>query len=474
MSKKILSYYWNTLEKFGSQIVRFILGVILARILSPRDYGLLGLLVVFTAIAQIFVDSGFSKALMQRNDKNPDDVNTTFTFNLFISITLYLILFFCAPLIANFYNEPILIDLLRVLALTLVINSLFVIPNTLLSIDLNFKKIASINFFSIVVSGFAAIGFAIAGFGVWALVFQYLIKSILTASFFWLAKVWKPSLYFSKISFKRLFKFGYNLTLSSLLNEIVEKFSWLFIAKSFSPADLGYYNRGIQFPDTAIGTLGSVLDSVLLPNLAKNDNFENLNNEVQQITKFLVLLTMPVTILLAVLAEPIILVLLTEKWIAAVPILQIFCFCRFVTNLSTISINVLYSINKANLVLRQQYFKMGIRVGLILIALNYGIVYVALAELTSVIIHFVIGAYYPGKFLGFGAIKQLKIIVPYLFIGLIEWLIFIPILEYLDSEILKILIISVVGIALYIALIFLFKRNDFLRVKSIVYSLIKK
>lgn len=473
MSLKVLSFYWNALEKFGSQIVRFFLGVVLARILSPNDYGLIGLLVVFTSISQIFVDSGFSKALMQRNDKNPHDVNTAFTFNLVVSIIIYILLFFSAPLISNFYSEPILIDLLRVLALTLIINALFTIPNTILAIDLDFKKIAQINFASIVISGIIAIGLAINDFGVWSLVYQYLIKSILGVIFFWSSKAWNPSLYFSKESFKRLIRFGFNLTLSSLLNQFVEKFSWLFIAKSFSTADLGYYNRGIQFPDTAIGTLGSVLDSVLLPNLAKSKSMGELSNEVSRILLYLNIITIPITVLLAILAEPVIIVLLTDKWIAAVPILQIFCFCRFVTNLSTISINVLYVLDKTNLVLRQQYIKMAIRIGLILIALNFGIIYVALAELLSVTIHFIIGAYFPGKLINFGALKQLKITFPYLLIAIVISAVLLTIKPFIANNYLQIVLLGSLGCTIYIILVAVFRKKDFTQVKSLIKNINK-
>jgi teichuronic acid exporter len=470
MSLKVLSFYWNFLEKFGSQVVRFAIGVFLARILSPNDYGLIGLLVVFTSVAQIFVDSGFSKALMQRNDKDTKDVNTAFTFNLLISLVIYVILFILAPSISNFYNEPILIDLLRVLALTLVINALFTIPNTILAIDLNFKKIAIINFISIVISGIIAIILALNGYGVWSLVYQYLIKSVLSVIMFWSTKAWSPKLFFSTPSFKRLFKFGYNLTLSSLLNQFVEKFSWLFIAKSFSTADLGYYNRGIQFPDTAIGTLGGVLDTVLLPNLAKSKNSNELKNEVSRILLYLTIITTPITILLAILAEPVIIILLTDKWLTAVPILQIFCFCRFVTNLSTISINVLYVLDKTNLVLRQQYIKMAIRIGLILIALNFGIIYVALAELFSVTIHFIIGAYYPGKLINFSAIKQFKIMGPYIFMAAAISFILLLIKSLIINNYLQIIILSI----LYLVLIYVFRKKDFIEVKSLIKNLTKK
>lgn len=474
MSSKLLSYFWNSAEKFGSQIVRFALGIILARILSPRDYGLIGLLIVFTAVAQIFVDSGFSKALIQRNDKNPTEVNTTFTFNLIISLFLYVLLFFSAPAIANFYEEGILTGLLRVLALTLIINALFAIPNTLLSIDLNFKRIAYINFTAIVVSGILAIYLAVKGFGVWALVYQYLSKSIITLVLFWSSNIWKPKLILHKPSLKNLFSFGVNITISSLLNQIVGKFSWLIIGKSFSTADLGYYNRGIQFPDTAIGTLGTVLDTVLLPNLAKTGNEEALRLEVTNVLKYLSIITIPITVSLIVLAEPLILVLLTSKWSAAIPILQIFCLSRFVTNFSSLSINALYTINKANLVLRQQYLKMAVRIVSILLTIQYGIVFLAVGELVAVVINFVIGTYYPGKLLKFGFLDQIRILWPYLLIGVLELIILYGLLLLITEPILELILIPISSVMLHAGLLYITRRKDFERLKTLILKLRKR
>lgn len=474
MSVKVLSYLWNTAEKFANQSIRFAIGIILARILSPRDYGLLGLLIVFTAIAQIFVDSGFSKALIQRNDKNPNDVNTTFTFNLLISVVLYILLFFAAPLIANFYEEEILVDLLRVLAFTLILNALFTIQNTVLSIDLDFKRIAFIKFAGIALSGIIAMVLALKGFGVWALVIQHLSKSLITLVFYWATKVWKPVLMINKESLKRLFGFGINITLSSLLNQIVGKFSWLIIGKSFSTADLGYYNRGIQFPDTAIGTLGMVLDTVLLPNLAKTENENALQTELKTILRFLGILTVPIAVTLMVLAEPIVIVLLTAKWAAAIPILQIFCLSRFVTNLSSLSNNALYTINKANLVLRLQYPKMAVRIVCILISIQYGIVYLALGELFAVVVNFIIGAYYPGKLLKFGFLDQIRILWPYLLIGVLELIILYGLLLLITEPILELIIIPVCSVMLHAGLLYVTRKEDFERLKTLILKLRKR
>tara|TARA_R110002020_G_scaffold91560_2_gene222275 strand:+ start:6097 stop:7530 length:1434 start_codon:yes stop_codon:yes gene_type:complete len=462
------AFYWNALERFGNQGIQFVIGIVLARILSPTDYGLVGLLLVFTAVAQIFIDSGFTKALIQRNDKSDDDLSTAFTSNLVIGLVIYVILWIAAPYIAAFYEEEVLKNLLRALSLILIINALFAIPNTVLTIDLEFKTIAKINSVAVLVSGIVAIILAMNGFGVWSLVLQYLLKAFITLILFTIKSPWKYRFYFSKSSFKTLFSFGSNLMASSLLNVIVSKFSSLFIAKVISTPDLGYYTRGIQFPDVAIGTLGSVLDTVLLPTLAKFKEPEKLKEQSKRVLELLSLLTIPITFLLAVLAEPIVLLLLTEKWINAVPILQLFCLSRFVTNLSSVNINLLYVINKPNLVLRQQYSKMAIRVALILIALPFGIVYIALAEVISSVIHFAINAYYPGKLLNFGLSSQLRIIGPYILIGSGIYILLFFIERNLTSPIWEIPLISIIGILLYAILINFLKKEEAAMVKGII------
>lgn len=458
---KSSAYFWTSLEKFGSQAVQFVIGIILARILSPRDYGVVGILLVFTAVAQILIDSGFTKALIQKNDKSKKDVSTVFTFNLIISITIYTILWFSAPVISEFYDEASLVPLLRVLSLVLISNALFAIPNTLLSIDLNFKTIAKINASAILLSGLFAVFLAYNDFGVWSLVLQYLSRSVLLLIFFTISNSYKYKIYFSKDSFNQLFKFGSNLMISNLLNVVVGKFSSLFIAKVVSTTDLGYYTRGMQFPDVAIGTLGAILDTVLLPSLAKNKDKTSLKSEFERVIVLLHLITLPITIILAVLAEPIVLLLLTKKWIAVVPILQIYCVSRYFNNLISINVNIMYVLNKTNLVLRQHYIKIALRVILIIIALPFGIVYIAAAEAITSIMHYLINAYYPGKFLNSGIKKQLIGLYPYLIISLILFITLTYLNTYITSLYIKIILTTFLGTALFYSLTFLVRRKDF-------------
>lgn len=467
------SFYWNTIEKFGNQALQFIIGIILARILSPNDYGLVGILLVFIAISQIFVDSGFTKALIQKNDKSKDDLSTAFTFNLGIAVFIYIILWFSAPFIAEFYNTEVLINLLRTLSGILIINALFTIPNTILTIDLDFKSIALINSISVFIGGIVSIYLAYTGFGVWALVIQYLLRATVGLILFSIKSKYKYKLYFSYKSFKKLFSFGSNLLISSVLSVIVDKFSSLFIAKAINTRELGFYTRGIQFPDIAIGTLGSVLDTVLLPTLAKTKSHKLLKFQLEKIINLLSLITLPITIILIVTSKSIIVFLLTEKWLPVVPIMQLFCISRFFTNLISVNVNLLYVLNKTNLALKQNYLKIVIRVGLIIAALQYGIVYIAAAEAFSAFTHYIINTYYPGKIINFGIKSQLKILIPYIVIGLFLFVILSSISSFIINDILNILTVSITGIITYTILLFLFKKKDLELAKNLITNIIK-
>ncbi len=453
---------WSSLERISVQGIQFILGIILARILSPTEYGTISLLMVIIAFLQVFVDSGFSKALIQKQFRTQTDLSTVFFFNIVISVISYLLLWFGSPFIATYYDDLLLIDLLRVLSLSLFFNALSSIPNTLFLIELNFKSIAKANLISVLLSGVISIILAYKGYGVWALVFQSLLRSIIIVIMMWIQLKWKPTFLFSKSSFNSLFPYGSKLLLSSILNTIVNNFSTLFIAKLTSAKDLGFYTRGTQFADVVYGIFSSVLDSVLLPSLAQIQKERDLLVQVtRSIIKSAALISIPVLLGLAILAEPIIRVLLTEKWLMAVPIMQIFCVARLVTIISGININVLYAIGRTDLALKQQYVKFGVRVTLLIVSFKYGIIYIAFAELLSTLIHFFINTYYPSKILNYGSLKQIKDLLPIIFSSLLMIMAMFLAMYFLESNIGKLFLAPIVGIPVYFGAIYLYKVKEF-------------
>ena len=454
---------WSGFEKLSVQIIQFVIGLVLARLLTPSEYGIIGILLVFIAFLQVFIDAGFSKAIIQKKDRTTEDYSTVFYFNGIISIVSYLLLWFTAPLIAKFYDNIQLVEYIRVIGLTLFFNALIAIPTTMLTIDLNFKVLAKVNALGNLLSGLIAIMMAYYGFGVWALVWQQVIRAVLLAILIWLFVRWKPQYVFSTSSLKSLFSFGSKLLYSSLISMVVNNFTNLFIAKLSSTKDLGYYTRGTQFTVVVYGTASSVLESVLLPVFASiQDNLEKIEEHFKTIIKSVYLLIFPIFMLLAILAKPLVLFLLTEKWLPVVPIMQVFCFARMITIISGINVTVLYAIGRSDLVLRQQVFKILIRVIFLVIALPFGIFYIALAELLSTIVHFFINTYYPGKIMKLNSRQQIKQLVPVSITGVGMMIVSYGVTLIVPAQYLlvKLIAASMMGILSYYLLLRLFKIKE--------------
>ncbi|WP_291866323.1 lipopolysaccharide biosynthesis protein [Maribacter sp.] len=466
---------WSAIERLSVQTVQFIIGIYLARILSPNEYGILSILLVFIAISQVFIDSGFTKALIQKQNRTETDISTVFLFNLGLSFLCYATLWVSSPFIAQFYNIEELSLLLRVLSISLILNAILTVPVTLYTIKLDFKKITQINLVTAIIAGLSAIYFAKIGYGVWALVIQTLCKSGLTAILIWIGLHWKPTWSFSKASLKELFKFGSNLLVSSLLNTFVNKSYELVIAKTNSTSDLGYYTRGTQFSDIVFAIINTIIDRVLLPGLAEvQDKIDILVSYTQKILKIASLLIVPFFLFLAVIAEPLIRVLLTDKWLLAVPIMQIFCIARLITILSGINVNILYVLGRTDLALKQQYIKIAIRIIFLVIALKFGIIYIALAELASTIVHFFINTYHPGKIMKYGGLKQLSDLSPIIISGLAMSTCVYFLNTLIENDILKLLASPFLAIISYIIFIQLFKVEEFSMLIKKVKSRIKK
>lgn len=441
---------WSGFERIAGQTIQFILGIVLARLLTPKEYGTIALILIFIVVSQVFVDSGFTKALIQKKDRNESDISTVFFFNLIISIFCYIVLWLVSPIVANFFEIQQLSILLKVMAISLIVNAIFTVPNTLLNIDLNFKSPAKVYLISTSIAGVIAIYLAYQGFGVWALVWQTLIRSVLMAFGLWFSVKWRPKLIFSKSSFQQLFGYGSKLLLASLLTVFFSKLNEFLIGKYIGAKDLGIYTRGVQFTGLVSTTFNSMVNKIFLPSLAPHqENIPVLVGQTKKIIKTTTLISTPIFLTLAIIAKPLILVLLTEKWQAAAIIMQIFCFSRLITIVSNINVNLLYVVGKTNLVLRQEYFKVGVRVTLILAALPYGILYIALAEMTATLIHFFINSYYPGKIMNFGAIKQIKAISPMLLSGLIMIVPMSIVSIFIENNYLKISLCITTGFLIY-------------------------
>ncbi|MCR4734718.1 MAG: lipopolysaccharide biosynthesis protein [Treponema sp.] len=406
--KTKIGMVWNTLERFSVQIVSFVIGIILARLLTPEDYGTVGLLTVFLTISNVFIDSGFSKGLIQKIDRTEQDFSTTLIFNFFVSVILYVILFFSAPLIAKFYKKPELVSLSRALFLVIILTSLTVVQSAILQIKVDFRKIAIINFSTTVVSGVAGIIAAYMGFGVWALVIHTLVKQIISTILYWFIGHWIPKTGFYISSFKSLFKYGSNLLITGIISTIISSINNLVIGKLYTPEKLGYYTRAEQFPQITSGTLTSVLQNTTFPLLA---NYQESKEELLTIFKRVVhitcLLVFPSMVGLALCSKTLIVVLLTEKWLIAADYLFWLALSYIFSPLEILNLNLLNAIGRSDLNLKLDLIKCPFIIICMAITLPISIRAIVIGRLIFCFIYFYIDCFVAGKMFKFGAFKQL-------------------------------------------------------------------
>lgn len=405
--------FWTGLDRLGTRFIQFIIEILIARVLLPSDYGLIGMLAIFMVIAQTFIDSGFSNALIQKKDRNLNDYSTVFYFSIIVASFIYLVLFFSAPLIADFYNQPILCKVARVYLITLVINSFSITQTAKLTIDLNFKSQAVISILSIIISGSIGIYLAYSGFGVWALVWQGIAAAFVKTTGIWIASRWKPLLVFSKESFDRLFSFGSKLLASSLINNIYNNVSTLIIGKAFHSTELGFFTRAQQFCQLPTQTITNIVIKVNYPILAElQDNDEKLVESYKILLRTPIFILYPLLFGMSVLAVPMIEVILGEIWVPAAYLIPILCFGSLWDPLTSINLNLLYVKGLTNLVLKLEFIKKPIAFTLLFCSIPFGLKGICCAIAIYNLIAFAFNCYYTGKILDFGFFKQVKAIFP--------------------------------------------------------------
>lgn len=457
-NKIISSVGWSFFERLCVQLSQFIIGIILARILSPNDYGVFGILLIFITIFQLFIDSGFSKALIQDQKREPIDISTIFIFNLFISVLLYVILWFMSPYISHFFKIPNLTLLVRIISLLIIINAITIIPNTILTIDLNFKSIAIANFTSVLISGIIGIFLAKNDYGIWSMVYQTLIRSFLyTIIIFYLTK-WYPILKFSISSLKKMIHFSSKLLLSSLLTNLVNNINSVIIAKYYTTKQLGIYSRGTQFTDVVYNTFSTTFITVLFPILSTlQNNKDQLLQVSQKAYKSIAIITIPFFFILLAISKPLIIFLLTDKWIEAIPIMQIFCIARLITIMANVNLNILYVLGRSDLALKQDFIKVSIRFTLLFIAFKYGIIIIAIAELAATITHYFINSYSPLKLLNTNLLKQNKDILPILISNIISLFTTIILIQNTENNLLKIILGAIFYLTINLSIHYILK-----------------
>lgn len=455
---------WSAIERFSVQGIQFVLTIIIARLILPSEYGLIAMLSIFFAIAQTFVDSGFSNALIQKKDRTEVDFSTIFYFNIFIAFVAYGILFVSAPSIASFYKEPALTTVTRWVGLSLILNSLSVIQRAKLTVRVDFRTQAKASLVAVIVSGLIGVLLAYQGYGVWALVFQTLSSSFLNTLLLWTFAKWLPLWCFSWVSFKSLFSFGSKLLLSGLLHTIYINLYSLVIGRRYSAMDVGFYNRSYQlagFP--SINIVGIITRAIYPLQCEMQDDDERLNASFIQYLRMSCYIIFPLMTVLGVLAEPLVRLLLTDKWLPSAELLSILCFAYMWYPVMVINNQILNVKGRSDYFLRAEIIKKVVAIGILCATLPFGVRVLCWGIVLYNFLDMGIIIYYSRMVISTGYREQVRNIIP---LFLLSWGMGISI--YLcqlffvgGSSLLQLVLGCVVAFAIYIILSFIFRIREF-------------
>lgn len=462
----IFGFIWRFLQNAGTQVIGFIVSIVLARILMPSDYGLIAMITVFTSIASVFITTGFSSSVIQKKDLSEIDKNTIFICGLITAIILYLVLFFSASAISRFYHEEKLVSLLRVQSLSLIISASYSTHGAILSREMKFKKSFISSLSGVIVQGIVGISLAYGGYGPWALVFSYLANSIVCAVITWIIVKWIPNFSFSGQSFKTMFSFSFKLLCLSLINNIFQNVHSLIIGRQYSSSDLAYYNRGAQFPNLIMQQVDGAMNAVLFSSLSKyQDDWDSGLRVLRHAMRISLFVCMPLMIGLCAIAEPMVLVLLTDKWIDSVPFIRIAAIICLFWPLSART-NALNAMGKSGITLLLSLSSHALTLVFILLTYKISVLVMVSSPLFATCIFLVIGAFVYQKHLNYRVVDQIMDILPTLVISLIMGVI-VYFITWIGLKPLTTLAIQlVIGPVVYLFLAYLTKNKAFTYLRS--------
>lgn len=411
--KTIHGVGWSFIDNISSSGITFLVGLVLARLLTPEEYGIMAIIAIFIAVSNSIIDSGFSNALIRKTRIERIDYSTVFYFNLTVSILIYVLLYLAAPVISVFFKEPVLVEVIRIIGLVLIINALAIIPRTRFVRDVDFKTQTKVSLISSISSGVIGIGMALGGMGVWSLVGQQISRQFLNTLFLWVYSKWHPVWEFSMKSFKELFGFGSKLLFSGLLDTIYKNIYYIVIGRFYTSAQLGQYTRAEQFNMIFSSNLTSVVQRVSYPVLSSiQEEPERLREAYRKVIKITMLITFACMLGLAAVAKPLILILIGEKWLPAVYFLQIICFSGMLYPLHAINLNILQVKGRSDLFLKLEIIKKIIAVGPIVVGIYCGIEYMLWGSVFTSFIAYFLNSYYSARLIDYPTMDQLKDILP--------------------------------------------------------------
>lgn len=410
---------WTSIQKFAGIGISFISGITLARLLTPEDYGCIGMLSIFMVVASSFVDGGFASALIQKKRPTQEDYSTIFFFNLGMSLFMYAILFFCAPAIARFYKMPLLSSVLRVQGIVLIIQAFSIIQSNQLRKQFRFKKITIVTLITSIIALAVTIYLAYRGLGVWALVTMNILTAFIPAIIYWLTNKWHPLPVFSKSSFKELFNFGFFMFLTHIINNICNNVQGLLIGRFYNPATMGYYSKAKSTEELASTSISNILGQVTYPLYAEcQDDKEMLANVIKRITSTIAFITFPMMFLLILLAKPIFVLLYSDKWIDSVPYFQILCLAGIAICLQGVNFQAIAAIGKSKIMFRWTLIKRGIGLCFVVVGLAaFGMIGLLVGSVMSAYTIYFINAGLVSKHIGYTGRQQFKDLLPILLIA---------------------------------------------------------
>lgn len=461
-SKTIYGIIWSAADNLSKQGIQFIISIIIARILAPSDYGLIGMLTIFIAIAQTIVDSGFGTALIQKKNPTQVDYSTVFYFNILVGIILYWILFFSAPLIAGFYQQPKLTNLTRFMGLNIVINSFSLVQANIFIKQIDFKITTKIGIASVLFSGLAGIYLAYKGFGVWSLAIQQIIWALINSLLLWIFSRWRPVFMFSLTSLKTMFAFGSRLLASGILNVIFTNIYNLIIGKAFSANQLGIYTQAQKIQNLPSNFINLTVSRVTFPVFAsiQDDNYR-LKQGYRKTIKSIVFILFPIMMGLGVIAEPLVKILLTEKWLPSVTILQLLCIVGLTYPLSSVNLNILKVKGRSDTFLRLEVVKKLLVILSIALSVPFGLLAVVISQVIISLVGYFLNMYFSGKLIDFSVREQLTDILPCFTLSTcMAIFIYILSMGINISSISKLTVEILAGIAFYVSGSVIFKFRE--------------
>ena len=476
--KTISGVLWKLSERVSGQIVSFIVSIILARRLLPEDYGIIALVSVFITICDKLVISGFATSLIQKKDADNLDFSTVFFFSVVMSLVLYTLLFFCAPLIADFYSaydRAMLIAVIRVMGIQVIATAVNSVQLAYVSRTMQFRKTLSASLTATVLLAAVGIWMAYAGYGVWALVAQYCINIVTVMTILWFVVRWRPDFAFSIQRFKALFSYGWKIFAASIIKVVYNDLRSLVIGKYYTAEDLAYYNKGQSFPQLVESNVSGTIESVLFPAISKRQTSkEDMLAILRRAIKTTSFILMPLLAGLAAVAEPLTVILLTEKWLPSVPYMQIICFTFMMMPIEVDNLQAIKAMGRSDIALKLEIIKKVIGVALLIASIPFGVTTIAISLLIGAVINAIVDAIPNKKLLGYGVGRQALDILPALLMSAAMFACVYPLAMLPLGNVLTLVIQIATGIVVYVLLSLITKNESMRYILAIIKSGRKK